>query len=987
MKRSILLLAMVLTSCQGEDDRQAFEAQVVPLLERHCATSECHGVPQGGTGYQLDASKWLTFPIDGNGRIADTGAALASVKAKINSAEGTALSTFLRKTLPVAQGGVFHFRGNVFPSAQNGDYQTLAGWAATVPDGTEGASEPPLTVLEQEFKDKVYPTLIHKGCATATCHGELNFGVSIFKGPVDLTTLAIDRKDLRETYRNARANLTLWGDPLMSRLIRKMLPQEKGGIAHKGGNDAFFAGAIEQGKDPRESDEIKAIVAWLEDERKADLGAADAQAAKAGSLVVVGGPLPHAGPFEVAPFTPGSDLYRIDAPFMGAPVALTASAHAAPADVRDPAVSHDGKTLAFSMRTSESDAHNIYTIAIDGTGLKQLTNDTSAGDGGLVKANMSPVFGPNGGALAADGGPGPRERIYFVSTRASDLSDDSRYQNADIYVMDTDGGHVERLTYTVVPEAKPSFLSAGEFFGTMAYTIKRSADGGYKGVVFRFPIDHNPAFHIQPEAHPHFGMSEPQQVFYNLREMSDGRSVVTLEDQGNLGRGGQLAVLERQFAVEIPEGSEAEATLPGFRHALTVLTPDASRTGTSTDGLWRDPTPLPDGSIVVAHAAGPIDLSSPAAELRTDLVRLTLTEDRASSRPKVATTEVLQTAPAGSAWSQPVGVFPHAYEDPPHPRGWNDTDTLAKVVHSGVQVIEAVLSRLTPTGPRTLRDDIAFVRAMVPLTVAGPLPVTKVPAEETRAKREGATNLSLTGRMPLFAAVEIPPASDGSLAAFIPAKVPIRVVTLDKDRLAVGTLQHQWYATLPGERFPVGIPESSFSARCAGCHGAMDGKKDTVLQPPTDFVTQASVTAALYDGADRRKPLELPTVVPSMFIMVDFQKDVQPILKTKCASCHTGDKAAAGLTLTDTKTQHYTDAYESLLAPGDGSAHGYAYVDADGYRARESFLAEKIMGREYDAPREMKAPCPPPGAPELTADEKATLVRWIEFGAAFVGVP
>lgn len=973
--------------CGSQSEQEEFAQEVVPVLERNCASPTCHGVPRGATGYSLDPTRWLTFTVD-SGRIADVSLARASANARINSTEGVALSSFLRKTLPVAAGGVFHFQGGVFPSRANSDYQTLLDWAARVKDGTEEKDSPALTPLEERFATDVFPLLIQKGCATATCHGELNFGVSIFKAPLDpAAPTTITRRDLRESYRNARANLSLGSDPLQSRLLRKMLPLESGGIPHKGGNDQFFAGEVGRGQDPRRSADVARILGWLEAERAAALGAANAAAGKASALVFVGGPLPAAGPFDVPPFQPGSDLYRLDTPVgSAAAVNLTAASHAMPADVRSPAVSHDGRQLVFTMRTSAEDAHNVYTIGVDGAGLRQLTRDRATGDGGRVVANLHPIFGPSGMDRAPGGGPPPAERIYFVSTRGGGHSDDARFLNMDLWAMDLDGANLERLTYTVVPEVRPWFLASGEFSGTMAYTIKRSAEGGFKGVFFRFPIDHNAAFHLQPEAHPHFGMSEPPQVFYGLREMADGRSVMTLIDEGNRTGGGQLAVLERQFAVEVPEELVSKVTLPGFRHALTTFSPMVTRTGKSPDGYWRDPTPMPDGSIVAARIEGPVDLGAPAALAAARLVRIVLEEDRMTSRPRIKSMETLAT-PAGVPCSEPVAVVPRASEDEPHPRAWNDTDATGLVVHSGAQVIEAVLAQLTPIAARTVRSDLAFVRAVVPLEVAGPLPVQPVASDETRYQLAGATNLSLTGRMPLFSAVEVPPASDGSLAAKVPAKVPIRVVSVGADRMAIGALQHHWYAVLPGERFPVGIPESSFAARCAGCHGAMDGQPNTVLQPPVDAVTQASVTAALYDGADRRKPLTPSTIDGSFFTFVDFRRNVQPILTAKCATCHAGGAAPKGVTLTDAATAHYSDAYESLLKPGAGSANGWAYVDASGYLARSSYLAERLFGREMDAPGVVTGFCPPAGSPPLTDDERTTLLRWIEFGAAYVGAP
>lgn len=968
-------VAVGLFGCGKNED--VFADRVLPIVERRCANAACHGsdAGPGGAAHQLDPSRWLTFKIGEGGKIVDRAGALASIKAKI-SAEKPEFSSFLRKAIPVALGGQHHFQSAVFQSRDDADYKALEAWVRTVTDGTEGASEPPLDEREQRFATAVYPSLIDLGCATASCHGSLMFGGALFHAPALPGTKELPRAELRATYREARRNLTFWGDPRRSRLITKVIPLAEGGIPHKGGNDAFVTGGTESLVDK--------ILAWAELERRAETGS-DAPFVAEPTIVFVGGPLSPARPFEVPRFTPGTDLYVLDPPYTGAPRNLTAAAHTAPADIRDPAVSHDGKTVVFTMRTSAEDAHNLYTIGLDGTGLRQLTSDRATAESGLAVGNFAPVFGPNGGFTPA-GGAAPAERIYFSSTRAGDLSDLASVQNADLYVVDPDGGNLERLTYTIVPEVTPSFLTAGEFSGTMVYTIKRSAEGGYKGVLFRFPIDHNVDHHVQPEAHPHFGMSEPPQVFYGLKELPDGRAALALVDEANVWRGGQLAVLERQFAVEIEEGRESSATLPAFRHALTILSPDAARAGQSAGGLWRDPAPLPDGGLLVAHAPEALDLASAAAAPRPRLVRLRLRSDGATQRPAIAGQETLFDDAALPA-SQPVAVFARPAEDPPHPRRWDDTSATAMLLHSGVQVIEAVLASLSPVKPRTAREDLALVRAVVPVSIAGKLDTTPVPAAETRHGLAGATKTSLTQQMPLFAAVEVPPAADGSLAANIPAKVPVRVVTLDADGIAIGALQHHWYAALPGERFPVGIPLTSYNARCGGCHGAFDGNPNTVLAPPTDFVTQASVTAAVYKDRDRRVPNELPTIGPSFFKFADFRTHVQPILEQKCVSCHGATNPAGGVTLTSTPTRHYTDAYETLLEPGEGSASGFRWVDARGLRGRASHLVERIWGREYDAPRELTGVCPPADAPQLSVEEKQTITRWIELGAAFVGVP
>ena len=971
-------------ACGHEHEEDAFASKVVPLLEKRCASSACHGVAAtAAPSMQLDAQRWLTFTTDAQGRIVGLPAARASLLAKINSTDGVDTSSLLRKTLPVPLGGERHYKDAVFPARTDADFQTLRTWASTE-KGSEGRADPPLTPLEKRFQDDVYPTLVDRGCATATCHGGLNFGGAVFEAPAVPATRTISKTALRRTYVEARRNITLWGRPERSRLLAKMLPLDKGGMAHKGGNDMFFAADTEAGQDPRQSAAVKGVLDWIAAERAAVKWAPPATAPADPPLVAVGGPLQTGDVFQVPTWTPGTELYRLDPPYTGGAVNLTAAHHAGAADIRDPTLNHAGTRVVFAMRKAVDDAFNLYAMNLDGSGLQALTFD-KPGDARRPVANLGPIFGPNGGHRTA--GKAADERLYFSSFRG-DASDLAAYPNADLYAMDPDGAGQERLTWTCQPELAASLLSSGEFQGSLVYTIKRAAGAGYKGVLFRFPPDHNSAHHVQPEAHPHFGMSEPPHAFWQVRELPDGRQAMILLDSGNLARGGPLAVLERQFAVEVPVGEEAQATLPGFRHALAVLTPQVARGGLSADGFWRDPAPLPDGRIVAAHAPGPIDLSAPPASVRTRLELVTLKEDAKTQQPVVASLTVLRDDPA-VAWSQAVPVGQRPAEDDDHPRMWNDKDTSATLVHSGVQTIEAVLAQLPPVAARTVRTDLAVVRAVAPVAAAGKVDDAPVPATETEFGLSGATRASLLGRAPLFAAAEVPPAADGSLAAHIPAQVPVRLMTLGKDGYALGAQQQQWYAAAPGERFPVGIGPASFNARCAGCHGALDGKKETVLQPPTDVVTQASVTLALYEDADRRKPKTLPTVGPTMFEFADFAQHVQPILDTKCATagCHAATSPPGGLRLDSAATKHFSQAYEHVLKPGTGSGGSGKYVDTATTLARKSALAERLLGIELEAAAAVTGACPPSGAPPLTDTERRRLLRWIELGAPWTGVP
>lgn len=133
---------------------------------------------------------------------------------------------------------------------------------------------------------------------------------------------------------------------------------------------------------------------------------------------------------------------------------------------------------------------------------------------------------------------------------------------------------------------------------------------------------------------------------------------------------------------------------------------------------------------------------------------------------------------------------------------------------------------------------------------------------------------------------------------------------------------------------------------------------------------------------------------------VDFRRDVQPLLDRHCVACHSGPEAAAGLSLTGEETAYYSNSYESLMHLEDPESGWYGrkkYVSERDGLAVESYLIEKVYGRELEAPRPLSgdAPHPSPGllaargieAAPLDDADRLLLVRWIDLGASFLGAP
>jgi hypothetical protein len=456
-----------------------------------------------------------------------------------------------------------------------------------------------------------------------------------------------------------------------------------------------------------------------------------------------------------------------------------------------------------------------------------------------------------------------------------------------------------------------------------------------------------------------------------MRALPDGRFAASLLDRHNVWRGGRLAVFERQFGPEVPAGAEAQAAVGAYKRAFTVLDGSAAAGGLSPGGFYRHPVPLPDGRILVSHAPGPIDLDAAESAPELGLYVAILREDRASGRPVLAALDPLLDEPGvAERDAEPIVARP-LEDDPTHLPAWDParTRTTGTLALRHVETVEAILTNLSQAGAKALRPDIVYARFIeaVPVTpndlAVGPIA------------------MGTHGRARILAEV---PLAGGSLLAEVPADVPFRIQLLDRERMAVGAQHDRWLHVAPGETFPSGVSRALYPSLCAGCHGALSGRREDVGGPVPDVITAASTTLATHENFNPNRPLP-PVRLGDAPTTVDFRRDVWPILARSCASatCHSGAAPAGALDLVPTPTARFDTAYEALLAPGEGSGGGRKYVDEASSSAHTSYLIERIYGRELGAPRALSGTCP--GEPPLSAADKLTLVRWIDLGAPYRG--
>lgn len=912
-----------------------FEAEVLPILAQRCASTACHGVPPG-VDHGVFGDRYFGLPLDDAGQVSDPAAALASALLFVDAHHPPRFSSLLRKIVAPAFGGEPHSGGATYDDLTDPEYLTLETWVAAQTDGGEGFDPAELSELERLFARTVLPVLRERRCMTSNCHGPMALLTTLRLEPgVDG---AFSSRDVRTNYAVARRFLHLDGPVGASRLLLKALPFRAGGLLHKGGNDQFFRGP----EDPA----VAAIAAWARAEQAAELG----DEPSAAGVVFVRGPIAPRMPFALAAHPLGAELvWRGED---GREVVLSADLHDGPADVRDPAVSHDGTRIAFALRRGPDDGLNLYERPLAGGPARPLTQD------GPGVFNAEPAYGPDG-------------LIYFVSNRSGEPGDRGLPANLDLYALDPASGEIRRRTYGPNAEVRPFFLRTAGTAGELAFTSTRRAGPLFNAPIFRFPPD------LHTEYHVHFGTQLDGTVLHGVVDTPMGLHVAAAlpeTDAQVTADGGRLVAIDRNFGPDIPDPARvAEASMPRFEHTLTWLT-------AADEGRYRDPWPLPDGRLLVSHdpdgdgdyGIWVLTLGPDPETGRTEILGrapLVDTPDRADLRPVVV-------APRRR---EPVGAHPH--EDWSSPTGFINTFDLP--------LLQAITETLEPRAKR-LRDDLRSVRIVA---AAPPSPADGVPLDPATVRNGDPQATPVTAGLhdPKWILGTVPLGPDGSFYVEIPANLAVRFQALDENRMVVGTQHERWIFANPGEVLFHSTHRDVYRQRCAGCHGSIDGLDSAALGPVPDAITRASVSHSTHDRAD---PLEPLAPVPvglerADWRSVDFVRDVQPILDASCAiaGCHAGPAPAGGLSLTGAPTQHYTDAYESLHAFGEGSGGGKRYVDGEGARARASYLVEKITGQEMDAPRDLAGACPPPGSgvPPLDAATLERVVEWIELGATFRG--
>ena len=192
----------------------------------------------------------------------------------------------------------------------------------------------------------------------------------------------------------------------------------------------------------------------------------------------------------------------------------------------------------------------------------------------------------------------------------------------------------------------------------------------------------------------------------------------------------------------------------------------------------------------------------------------------------------------------------------------------------------------------------------------------------------------------------VPVEPDGSAYFEVPANRAVFFVALDKDDLSVKRMQ-SFVSVMPGE-----------TTGCVGCH-----------EPRSHAPAARKGTIPL---AVKRAPSQIQPFEGQPDVL-DFHRDIQPVLDKYCVRCHSSGKHAGSLVLEDAQGLSFFPGYYQLVARrqiADGR-NGYGNQPPRSIGSSASKLLKMMDGSHHQV--------------KVSKDDWRTVWLWLESGAVNAG--
>src|SRR5688572_9276426 len=322
-------------------DFDQFQREVNPVLRSTCAAGNCHGSPANSLyltcGESDEQIRWNYFAA---GDYVST---------------NTQDSEILRRGLAPSQGGTYHEGGTIFTSLDDPDHRAIERWA----EAKGGPTNVPTNGGFSFFASRVQPMLVKRGCMMLGCHSPAMFHDYRLRGgsgghfglPATRTNYDLSLEQLALEAPNVNS----------SRLVRKNLLLERGGMLHRGGS------LLASGGDPAacdttaastgpldEQDPYCVISAWFDLEKSERM--AEARPLSAIAFIRQSATAAPQIPQDFERFEAGGEAVSVATTLdasgtitLGTETSLSAACGLDPSSsqARRPAVSWDGARIAF----------------------------------------------------------------------------------------------------------------------------------------------------------------------------------------------------------------------------------------------------------------------------------------------------------------------------------------------------------------------------------------------------------------------------------------------------------------------------------------------------------------------------------------------------------------------------------------------------------------------------------------------------------------
>ena len=225
----------------------------------------------------------------------------------------------------------------------------------------------------------------------------------------------------------------------------------------------------------------------------------------------------------------------------------------------DPQVSFDGKKIVFAAKRKAKDSWDIFEIAVDGTGLRQITKN--------MGNCRSPIYQ---GTLFTLDSKEPWYQISFVSDLAHEVNEYGPFPASDLYSCQLDGSELRRLTFNPSSDMDPWMLPDGR----MVYAAWQLAtlEHGWQGRVALHAVNID---------------GTDNSIFC-------GDEGLRIKQMPCVTRSGLVVFVESNQVGWDGAGRLASVSLRRNLHSHHSITTDQ-------DGLFLSPSPLPDGQILVSR--------------------------------------------------------------------------------------------------------------------------------------------------------------------------------------------------------------------------------------------------------------------------------------------------------------------------------------------------------------------------------------------------